>query len=170
MLAVVMLARLISDRLGVPYTIVLVICGLVYAGLPGPNVHLEPDIVLFLVIPPLLYAAALRSSLLAIGAALAAVDDMQARRDIPPSTADAMRAALRRRADRHQASFSMLTSSDGEIGWTPELEAAIRAQHAVIGAQRDELLRWRDSGRMSDVCFRSLQHELDLEERTLPGG
>jgi len=108
--------------------------------------------------------------LAAIGAALSAVDEMKARRDIPASTADAMRAALRRRADRHQASFSMLTSSDGEIGWTPELEAAIRAQHAVIGAQRDELLRWRDSGRMSDGCFRSLQHELDLEERTLPGG
>jgi CPA1 family monovalent cation:H+ antiporter len=140
---------------------------LVYAGLPGPNVHLEPDIVLFLVIPPLLYAAALRSSLLAIGAALAAVG----RRGATFPRRRPMRcAALRRRADRHQASFSMLTSSDGEIGWTPELEAAIRAQHAVIGAQRDELLRWRDSGRMSDVCFRSLQHELDLEERTLPGG
>jgi CPA1 family monovalent cation:H+ antiporter len=68
MLAVVALARLISDRLGVPYTIVLTICGLVYTVLPGPNLQLQPDIVLFLVIPPLLYAAALRSSLLAIRA------------------------------------------------------------------------------------------------------
>jgi monovalent cation/hydrogen antiporter len=68
MLAVVVLARLISDRLGVPHTIVLTICGLTYAVLPGPNVHLQPDIILFLVIPPLLYAAALRSSLLAIRA------------------------------------------------------------------------------------------------------
>src|SRR5215469_16194596 len=68
MLAVVVLARLISDRLGVPYTIILTICGLIYAALPGPNLQLEPDIVLFLVIPPLLYAAALRSSLLAIRA------------------------------------------------------------------------------------------------------
>jgi monovalent cation/hydrogen antiporter len=64
----------------------------------------------------------------------------------------------------------MLTDSDGEIGWSPELEAAIRAQHAVIDAQREELLRWRDSGRMSDESLRKLQHELDLEERTLPGG
>jgi monovalent cation/hydrogen antiporter len=108
--------------------------------------------------------------LAAIGAALAAVDDMQASRDIPASIADAMRATLRRRADRHRTGFSMLTTSDGEVGWSPELEAAIRAQHAVISAQRDELLRWRDSGRMSDDCFRTLQHELDLEERTLPGG
>jgi monovalent cation/hydrogen antiporter len=34
MLAVVLLARMISDRLGVPYTIVLTICGLIYAVLP----------------------------------------------------------------------------------------------------------------------------------------
>jgi monovalent cation/hydrogen antiporter len=106
----------------------------------------------------------------AISAALSAVDDMQARGDIPANVADSMRAALRRRADRHRTSFSMLTTLEGEVGWSPELEAAIRAQHAVIGAQRDELLRWRDSGRMSDECLRSLQHELDLEERTLPGG
>jgi monovalent cation/hydrogen antiporter len=98
------------------------------------------------------------------------VTDMQTSRDIPASVAESMRAALRRQADRHQARYSMLTDSDGEIGWSPELEAAIRAQHAVIEAQREELLRWRDSGRMSDGCLRQLQHELDLEERTLPGG
>jgi hypothetical protein len=86
------------------------------------------------------------------------------------SNADAMRASLQRRADRCRTGFSLLTASDGEVGWSPELEAAIRAQHGVIGAQRDELLRWRDGGRMSDDCFRGLQHELDLEERTLPGG
>jgi CPA1 family monovalent cation:H+ antiporter len=108
--------------------------------------------------------------LAAIGAALSAVDDMEASADIPASVADSMRAALRRRADRYRTSFSTLTESDGELGWSPELEASIRAQHAVIGAQRDELLRWRDSGRMSDTCLRTLQHELDLEERTLPGG
>jgi monovalent cation/hydrogen antiporter len=89
--------------------------------------------------------------------------------DIPASVADAMRAALHRRADRHRTQFSMLSSSDGEISWSPELQAAIRAQHVVIGAQREELLRWRDSGRMSDNCLRELQLELDLEERTLPG-
>jgi CPA1 family monovalent cation:H+ antiporter len=108
--------------------------------------------------------------LAAIDAALIAVDEMQASRHIPASVADSMRAAMRRRADRHRTRFDMLTTTDGEISWSPELEALIRAQHAVIGAQRDELLRWRDSGRMSDDCLRTLQHELDLEERTLPGG
>jgi Na+/H+ antiporter len=108
--------------------------------------------------------------LAAIGAALTTVDGMQATGDIPASVADSMRAALRRWAERHQTQFSMLATSDGETAWSPELEATIRAQHAVISAQRDELLRWRDSGRMSDDCLRSLQHELDLEERMLPGG
>jgi len=108
--------------------------------------------------------------LAAIGAGRSAVNDMQASGDIPATVADSMRTALARWAERSQTSLSMLTGSDDEGGWSPELEAAIRAQHAVIAAQREELLRWRDSGRMSDGCLRTLQHELDLEERTLPGG
>jgi monovalent cation/hydrogen antiporter len=106
--------------------------------------------------------------LAAIGAAVAAVDDMQARREIPAPVAASMRAALANRAERQRRRFSLLTDTDGDLGWSPELAAAIRAQHAVIDAQREELAHWRDSGRMSDGCFRQLQHELDLEERTLP--
>ena len=68
MVVVVVVARLVSGRPNVPYTIVLTICGLIYAVLPGPNLHLEPELILVLVIPPLLYSAALRSSLLAIKA------------------------------------------------------------------------------------------------------
>ena len=105
----------------------------------------------------------------AIGAALRTVDDMQASREIPATIADRLRASLRRRAERHEREFEMLTDADGESGWTPELEAAVRAQHAVIEAQREELVRWRDGGRMSDSCLRTLQHELDHEESVLPG-
>ena len=106
--------------------------------------------------------------LAAIRAALTTVDGMQATGDIPPSVAEASRAALRRWEERHR--FRLLVTSDGETGWSPELHATIRAQQAIIAAQRDELLRWRDSGRLSDDCLRTLQHELDIEERTLPGG
>ncbi len=63
----------------------------------------------------------------------------------------------------------MLTDEGGELSWSPELEAAVRAQHAVIDAQREELLRWRDSGRLSDDSLRHLQDRLDHEERALPG-
>ena len=36
MILVIVLARVIADRLHVPYTVVLTLCGLVYAVLPGP--------------------------------------------------------------------------------------------------------------------------------------
>src|ERR1700758_603368 len=68
MIVVIVLARMIADRVRVPYTIVLTLCGLIYAVLPGPNLRLNPHLILLLVIPPLLYSAALRSSLLAIRA------------------------------------------------------------------------------------------------------
>jgi monovalent cation/hydrogen antiporter len=110
-----------------------------------------------------------QARLAGISAARTAVDEMQTSRDIPASIADAMRAALQRQADRHRTQYGMLTLDDGEVGWSPELQAGIRAQHAVIDAQREELLRWRDSGRISDDCLRQLQHELDLQERALPG-
>src|SRR5690349_9474506 len=44
----------------------MTVAGIAYALLPGPNVVLDPHIILTLVIPPLLYSAALDSSLLAI--------------------------------------------------------------------------------------------------------
>jgi Na+/H+ antiporter len=108
--------------------------------------------------------------LAAIGAAVTAVAGMQATHDVPASVADAMRGTLRRRADRQRARISTLEDSDGELSWSPEVEATVRAQHAVIAAQREELLRWRDSGRLSDDGLRHLQHQLDHEERTLPAG
>jgi CPA1 family monovalent cation:H+ antiporter len=95
---------------------------------------------------------------------------MQAGREIPVSVADRLRISLRRRAERHEREFEMRSEGEGEAGWTPELEAAVRAQHAVIDAQREELVRWRDGGRLSDDGLRTLQHELDHEESVLPGG
>jgi CPA1 family monovalent cation:H+ antiporter len=108
--------------------------------------------------------------LAAIGAALRTVDDMQANREIPASVAERLRISLRRRAERHERVFEMLADADGETGWSPEVEAAVRAQHTVIDAQREELVRWRDGGRLSDDCLRTLQRELDHEESVLPGG
>jgi len=47
--------------------------------------------------------------------------------------------------------------------------AALEARRAVIDAQREELLRWRDAGRLPDASLRILQRELDHEERIFPG-
>ena len=50
---------------------------------------------------------------------------------------------------------------------SPQYEANLRGRRAVIGAQRDELLRWRDLGRLPDERLRILERELDHEEGLL---
>jgi monovalent cation/hydrogen antiporter len=107
--------------------------------------------------------------LAALAAASAAVDDMEADAELPEPIAAGLRDTIRQRTDRLRARISLLEDADGEIGLSPELDAAVRAQHAVIAAQREELIRWRDCGRLPDESLRKLQHELDLQERALPG-
>ena len=64
--AVIVAVRWVADRTGLPAAALLTLVGIAYALLPGPNIILEPDLVLTLVLPPLLYSAALDSSLTAI--------------------------------------------------------------------------------------------------------
>src|ERR1700742_3204724 len=59
------LLQLLANKTGLPAAALLTVAGLVYALLPGPNLTLHPEIILDLVIPPLIYSAALDSSLLA---------------------------------------------------------------------------------------------------------
>ena len=66
--AVVVAGSLLARRFNVPVPVVLVLAGLGYALLPGRNVELDPDVVFFVVIPPLLYAAAIEASLVDIRA------------------------------------------------------------------------------------------------------
>ncbi|MFG1923195.1 Na+/H+ antiporter [Cryptosporangium sp. NPDC048952] len=65
-LAVVLVVRWVADRTGLPAAALLTVAGIGYAFLPGPNVALDPEVVLTFVLPPLLYSAALDSSLTAI--------------------------------------------------------------------------------------------------------
>lgn len=54
----------LAQRLALPYPIFLVAGGLLLASVPGlPHVELAPDLVLLILLPPLLYAAAFFSSL-----------------------------------------------------------------------------------------------------------
>jgi Na+/H+ antiporter len=64
--AVIVGVRWVADRTGLPAAALLTLLGIAYAVLPGPNIPLEPDLILTLVLPPLLYSAALDSSLTAI--------------------------------------------------------------------------------------------------------
>jgi monovalent cation/hydrogen antiporter len=72
-LAVIVAVELIAKRSGLPAAALLTICGLIYAALPGPNVVLDPHVVLTFIIPPLLYSTALNSSLIAIRGSLRSV-------------------------------------------------------------------------------------------------
>src|SRR5690348_3587057 len=54
----------LAHRIGVPYPIVLVIGGALFGFVPGiPKVHLDPDVVLLVFLPPLLYGAAVFANL-----------------------------------------------------------------------------------------------------------
>src|SRR5438445_8297593 len=53
----------VARRLQIPYPIGLVIAGLILGFVPGiPRINLDPDIVFFVLLPPLLYAAAWTTS------------------------------------------------------------------------------------------------------------
>src|SRR4051794_38752981 len=65
-LAGVLGAHVLARRSGLPSAILLVVAGIIWARLPGPNLVLNPEVVLVDVLPPLLFAAALNSSLVAM--------------------------------------------------------------------------------------------------------
>ncbi|SDE97791.1 sodium/proton antiporter, CPA1 family [Blastococcus aurantiacus] len=64
--ALIVAAHWVAARTGLPEAALLTLVGIGYAVLPGPDVALDPELVLTLVLPPLLYSAALDSSLTAI--------------------------------------------------------------------------------------------------------
>jgi monovalent cation/hydrogen antiporter len=64
MAAVVLAATAVSDRLHVPAPLLLIVVGAAASYVPGvPTVHLESEVVLLGLLPPLLYAAAIQTSL-----------------------------------------------------------------------------------------------------------
>ena len=82
---------------------------------------------------------------------------------------NSLRIQLGARLNRYRSRLALLENvEDGEIPLSPQYEANIRVRRAVIGAQREELLRWRDLGRLPDESLRILERELDHEEGLLP--
>ncbi|MDT0188633.1 sodium:proton antiporter, partial [Microbacterium sp. ARD31] len=64
MAAVVLAATAVSERLHVPAPLILVLVGAAASYVPGvPTIHLESEVVLLGLLPPLLYAAAIQTSL-----------------------------------------------------------------------------------------------------------
>ncbi len=64
MAAVVLSVAAVSDRLHVPAPLLLIVVGAAASYVPGlPTIHLESEVVLLGLLPPLLYAAAIQTSL-----------------------------------------------------------------------------------------------------------
>jgi CPA1 family monovalent cation:H+ antiporter len=107
----------------------------------------------------------------AVEAALRRLDEMEAEQhdDVDDRVITALRTQLRTRLNRYRHRLDLLDSTEaGEIPLSPEYEAAVRLRRSVIEAQRGELLRWRDVGRLPDESLRTLERELDHEEGLLP--
>ncbi|MEO8589745.1 MAG: cation:proton antiporter, partial [Flavobacteriales bacterium] len=59
MVAAIVLLQLLANKLRVAYPILLVLAGLVVGFMPGlPRGHVDPDLIFFIFLPPLLFAAA----------------------------------------------------------------------------------------------------------------
>jgi hypothetical protein len=85
---------------------------------------------------------------------------------IGPELAASLQASLAARADRYRARSAAISESDnGEISWPRDYRTAIAARRAVINAQRDELVRWRDAGRLPDSSrLEATQHDARLQQ------
>ena len=104
-------------------------------------------------------------------AALARLTEMEDEEhdDVDDKAIAGIRTQLTTRLNRYRARLDLLdTAEAGEIPLSPEYEAGLRLRRSVIEAQRHELLRWRDVGRLPDESLRKLERELDHEEGLLP--
>jgi monovalent cation/hydrogen antiporter len=107
----------------------------------------------------------------AVRAALDRLDEIQQQRHdhVEDHAIENMRRQLNHRLERYRRRLDLLDQADaGEVPESPQYEAALMVRRSVIDAQRDELLRWRDAGRLRDDGLRVLERELDHEETLLP--
>ena len=103
----------------------------------------------------------------AVEAALARLDQLVEDGTIGEPAADRIRQNFTGRLRRYKARLAFL-NEESETLRSPDYQLAAQARREVLDAQRDELLRWRDAGRLPDTSMRILQRELDHEERLLP--
>ncbi|MEU4621838.1 Na+/H+ antiporter [Actinoplanes sp. NPDC023801] len=107
----------------------------------------------------------------AVKAALHRLDDIQEEQHdhVEDEAIETMRKQLEVRLDRYRRRLDLLEQvGSHEVPQSPQYEAALMVRQAVIDAEREELLRWRDAGRLADDSLRVLNRELDHEELVLP--
>jgi CPA1 family monovalent cation:H+ antiporter len=107
----------------------------------------------------------------AVEAGLARLESLQSEEHdaVDDQVIASLRAQLRTRLDRYGRRLDLLSTAEGgEIPLSPTYEAALRLRRAVIAAEREEMLRWRDAALLPDEGLRILERELDHEEGLLP--
>lgn len=107
----------------------------------------------------------------AVAAALDRLDRICADEEPPPEIVESLRRAANVRLQRYRGRLDRLSA--GEEGMLPADDpyyVAARLRREMIDAERDELLQWRDTGRLPDTSLRMLLRELDHEEGVLPPG
>jgi CPA1 family monovalent cation:H+ antiporter len=103
----------------------------------------------------------------AVDAALARLDQLTEDEELPDRVVTELRQSLTARSRRYRERLAYLDENPETLR-SPLYQTAVRVRRAIIDAQHEELLRWRDAGRLPDPGLRALQRELDHEERTLP--
>jgi CPA1 family monovalent cation:H+ antiporter len=88
--------------------------------------------------------------------------------DVDDRASTSLRATLESRLSRYQLRLDALQNAEEQIPYSPQYEAAARVTREVIGAEREELIRLRDVGRLPDAGLRVLERELDHQETLLP--
>jgi monovalent cation/hydrogen antiporter len=102
-------------------------------------------------------------------AGLSALDDFVETEGLDADDAKGLKDGLEVRLDRYQRRTELLDQADdGQVPSSARYDAALAARRAVLDAEREELLRWRDAGRLTDAALRVLQRELDVQEQILP--
>ncbi|MEU8167905.1 Na+/H+ antiporter [Micromonospora sp. NPDC049004] len=105
----------------------------------------------------------------AVEAALARLDEVAVEDPDSAVAVNTTRTQLLARLARYRGRLDLLEQSESsEIPTSPEYETALQVRRTAIDAQREELVRWRDSGRLPDEELRVLERELDHEELLLP--
>ena len=98
----------------------------------------------------------------AVEAALARLDAITAAEPESMVAANAIRTQLLTRLARYRGRLDLLQQSgSAELPISRSIATALRVRRTTIDAQRDELVRWRDAGRLPDEELRVLERELD---------
>ena len=105
---------------------------------------------------------------LAAEAGLARIDELTEEEWVPEQTVERMRDLYEFRRRRFAARLTG-QPENGEDGdaYEEHSQAYQRFRRELLGAEREELLRLRDQGRLSDEARRRIERDLDLEDARL---